>query len=98
MTSKDPEIQEIYDKIKKYESPQWYTYCSCENQCESCSKHCLELKTKFDNKSSNERYMLTLRNIKELLNYRSTSEKQYLHKLSTIITSHKITKNISMKK
>ena len=52
---------------------------------------------KFDNKSSNERYMLTLRNIKELLNYKSTSEKQYLHKLSTIITSHKITNKISMK-
>jgi len=57
----------------------------------------MKTKSKFDNKSSNERYMLTLRNIKELLNYKSTSEKQYLHKLSTIITSHKITKNISIK-
>ena len=57
----------------------------------------MRTKTKFDNKSSNERYMLTLRNIEELLNYKSTSEKQYLHKLSTIITSHKITKKISMK-
>ena len=57
----------------------------------------MKTKSKLDNKSSNERYMLTLRNIKELLNYKSTSEKQYLHKLSTIIISHKITKNISMK-
>ena len=57
----------------------------------------MKIKSELDNKSSNERYMLTLRNIKELLNYKSTSEKQYLHKLSTIITSHKITKKISMK-
>ena len=34
--------------------------------------------------------------IKELLNYKSTSNKQYLYKLSTIVTSHKITKKISM--
>ena len=47
-------------------------------------------------KSENQNEKL-LRNIKELLNYNSTSEKQYLHKLSTIITSHKITKKISMK-
>ena len=57
----------------------------------------MKTKTEFDNKSSNERYILTLRNIKELLNYKSTSDKQYLYKLSTIITSHKITKKISIK-
>ena len=57
----------------------------------------MKIKSNFNNQLLNERYVLTLRNIKELLNYNSTSEKQYLHKLSTIITSHKITKKISMK-
>ena len=54
-------------------------------------------KFKFNNKLSNERYMLTFRNIKDLLNYKSTSEKKYIHNLSRIIASHKITKKISMK-
>ena len=54
-------------------------------------------KFKFNNKLSNERYMLTFRNIKDLLNYKSTSKKKYIHNLSRIIASHKITKKISMK-
>jgi len=54
-------------------------------------------KFKFNNKLSNERYMLTFRNIIDLLNYKSTSEKKYIHNLSRIIASHKITKKISMK-
>ena len=54
-------------------------------------------KFKFNNKLSNERYMLTFRNIKDLLNYKSTSEKKYIRNLSRIIDSHKITKKISMK-
>ena len=54
-------------------------------------------KFKFNNKQSNERYMLTFRNIKDLLNYKSTSEKKYIRNLSRIIASHKITKKISMK-
>ena len=41
--------------------------------------------------------MLTLKNIKELLNYNSPKDKNYLIKLSNIITSHKIINNISMK-
>ena len=41
--------------------------------------------------------MLTLRNIKDLLNYKSTSEKKYIQNLATIIASHKITKKISIK-
>ena len=51
----------------------------------------------FNNKPSNERYMLTFRNIKDLLNFKYTSEKRYNHNLSRIIASHKITKKISMK-
>ena len=54
-----------------------------------------KIKSIIGNKLSNERYMLTLRNIRELLNYKSTSEKQYLYKLTKIIRSHKITKYIS---
>ena len=50
-----------------------------------------------NNKLSNERYMLTFRNIKDLLNYKSTSEKKYIHYLSSIILSHEITKKISIK-
>ena len=57
------------------------------------------MKNKFtpNSKLSNERYMLTLRNIKDLLNYKSTSEKKYINNLSSIIMSHKITKKISIK-
>ena len=54
----------------------------------------VKIKSKFDNELSNERYILTLRNIKELLNYKSTSEKKYLHNLSIIVKSHKIIDNI----
>ena len=57
----------------------------------------MKIKSKFDNKISNERYMLTLRNIKDLLSYKSTTDKKYIYNLSTIIASHKITKNISIK-
>jgi len=56
-----------------------------------------KIKLNFKNKISNERYAMTLRNIKELLNYKSTLDKKYLHNLSKIITSHKITKSISLK-
>ena len=52
-------------------------------------------KFKFNNKLSNERYMLTLRNIKDLLNFKSTFEKGYVSNLSKIIKCHKITKKIS---
>jgi len=54
-------------------------------------------KFKFNNKLSNERYMLTLRNIKDLLNFKSTFEKEYVSNLSKIIKCHKITKKISTK-
>jgi len=57
----------------------------------------MKIKYKFNNKSYNERFMLTLKNIKELLNYNSPKDKNYLIKLSNIITSHKIINNISMK-
>lgn len=35
MTSKDTEIQEIYDEIKKFKSPHW-NLCECEKSCSSC--------------------------------------------------------------
>ena len=54
-------------------------------------------KFKFNNKLSNQRYMLTLRNIKDLLNFKSTFEKEYVSNLSKIIKCHKITKKISTK-
>ena len=57
----------------------------------------MKTRSVINNKLSNERHILTLRNIKELLNYKSTSEKRYVYNLTKIITSHKITKNISTK-
>ena len=57
----------------------------------------MKIKSKFNNKFYDNRYMLTFRNIKELLNYNSSKNKDYLVKLSNIIKSHKIIKNISIK-
>ena len=54
----------------------------------------MKVKSKFENELSNERYMLTLKNIQELLDFKSTSEKKYLHNLSIIVKSHKIIENI----
>ena len=55
-------------------------------------------KIKFKNKSNNERHHLTLKNMKELLNYKFTSQDKYIQNLSNIISSHKIIKKIALTK
>tara|TARA_B100001173_G_scaffold241930_1_gene211844 strand:- start:67 stop:681 length:615 start_codon:yes stop_codon:yes gene_type:complete len=44
MTSKDPEIQDIYDQIKEYKTTKPYK-CGCVKKCEVCLDHTKSMKS-----------------------------------------------------